>query len=292
MTLISKLMRVAGKLMAALALLVSATYPAMAQSNQNAGEAIGQLFGALIQAGAKSNAQRGWGKISPQVKQCLNLMLTSTNVTVDQLAEAGIAPSDQRVTPAIEACNKYLTTKTRSNFPCAVTNSKGQQVASTCNESYAKEVNGSLVAISGEEMLIAASHGEKILAANFETQAAKEARLAEEARAAKVDEKPRGYELICMGVPASSDINTVRVDCNNASSALNSLIWAHDKIVTAAKFPGQERRARDCFTQIEQLRSMINNSIYTGPIGDISRFNFMAVCNLGLLYAVGPAKSD
>lgn len=150
---------------------------------------IAPIFGAItlivstkypVQAQSVSNTQREWRQVDPQVKQCINLMLSSKNVSVEQLGAAGIAPNDQHISPAINACNQYLATPLKTNVPCTVTNSKGLQVATTCNESYAKEVDGSLVPISGDEMLVAAGNGEKIAASLFETTVAQTARLAEE----------------------------------------------------------------------------------------------------------------
>lgn len=170
------------RIAAAFLLIFTSATSAGAQSNQteNTINALGNLFGALAQAGAKANAKKKWGQVTPEVKQCLNLMLTSKNVSVDQFADAGIAPDDQRVAPAINACNQYLTTPLKTDFPCTVTNSKGEQVTTTCNESYAKEVDGALVPISGEDMLIAAGGGQKVVAGNFETTVAQKARLAQE----------------------------------------------------------------------------------------------------------------
>ena len=122
-------------------------------------------------------------------------MLTSKNVSVDQFADAGIAPNDQRVAPAINACNQYLTTPLKTDFPCTVTNSKGEQVTTTCNQSYAKEVNGALVPISGEDMLIAAGGGEKVVAGNFETTVAQKARLAQEEWAAAEAQRAEAARL-------------------------------------------------------------------------------------------------
>lgn len=130
----------------------------------------------------QSPAQKAWAETSFQVKKCINLMFSSKNLTFDQIAAAGIAPNDQRILPAIKACQQYLTTVPRTNFPCTVTNSKGEQISTTCNESYAKEVDGSLVAISGEDFLRASGNGEKVVAANFETIDARNARLSAEER--------------------------------------------------------------------------------------------------------------
>jgi hypothetical protein len=166
---------------AAVALLAASTSPSLAQSNnQSTIGALGNLFGALAQAGAKSKAQKGWAQVNPQMTQCVNTMFSGKNVTVDHLIAAGIAPDDQRIVPVINACNQFLSAKPRTNFPCTVTNSKGQQVGTTCNESYAKEVNGSLVALSGDDVLKAVANGDKLVAANFETAEASAARLSAE----------------------------------------------------------------------------------------------------------------
>lgn len=162
-----------------------AVRPAVAQDN--AVGAIGNLFGALAQAGAKAKAQKGWAQVNPQTTQCVNTMFSSKNVTVDQLIEAGLAPNDKRLAPIMNACNAFLTAQLRTNFPCTVTNAKAEQVETTCNESFAKEVDGALVPISGDEVILAAANGEKVSAGNFETEEAQQARLASEQRQAAVE---------------------------------------------------------------------------------------------------------
>jgi|GEM_PF-6988998 len=182
-----KIIRLVTAAMAALALTVSAASHAIVQSNskQDPIGAIGNLFGTLAKAGAKSKAQKGWSQTSPEVKRCVNLMFSSKNVTVEQIAAEGIAPNDQRIAPIVNACNQFVTVQLRTNLPCTVTNSKGEQVNTTCMESYAKEENGSLVAISGEDFLRAAGNSEKVVSANFETADANAARLqAEQQQAA------------------------------------------------------------------------------------------------------------
>ena len=125
-------------------LLISATMPtAYAQSRQaqDTAGAIGNLFGALAKAGAKSKAQKGWAQISEPVKACLNITLESKKLTVEQLLAAGISPSDERVSPLVTSCNQIMAAQLQTNIPCNVTNSKGQQVQSICNQVFAKDEN-------------------------------------------------------------------------------------------------------------------------------------------------------
>lgn len=162
---------------------------ALAQTNsgQNAAGGILGLFGTIAQEAAKSNARKRWDQTTPEIKQCVNTMFAAKNISVDQIAAAGIAPNDARISQLVASCQTIMTAQPKTNFPCNVTNSKGQQVATTCNESFAKEVNGSLVPISRDDFLRAAGNGEKVQVANFEAVAAQNARLAEERRLAEAE---------------------------------------------------------------------------------------------------------
>lgn len=174
---------------AALLLISSLFGPAAAQSNrtQDGMGALGNLLGALAQAGAKSKAQKGWTQVSEQVRACVNTTLSSKNITVEQLIAAGIAPSDQRVAPLVTSCNQIMSAQLQTNIPCNVINSKGQQVSSTCNQVFAREVNGQVAAISRDDFLRAAGNGEKVQIALLETSMSHSARLQAEQRQADLE---------------------------------------------------------------------------------------------------------
>lgn len=227
-----KYLGLVSKLLAVFALVGFASMPAKAQENspQNTIGAIGNLFGALAQAGAKANAERAWAKVNPQITQCANTMLSGKNVTVDQLIAAGLGPNDQRIAPIINACNAVLTAQLRTNFPCNVTNAKGQQIMTTCNESFAKEVDGSLVALSVDDVILAAGNGEKITAANFETLEAQNARLAEEKRQEQTEYQRnvttggmRGFKA--KGTSPTSNAITKRSHPQSSSSGRKVLVF-------------------------------------------------------------------
>ncbi len=171
-------------------LLISATMPtASAQSRQaqDTAGAIGNLFGALAKAGAKSKAQKGWAQISEPVKACLNITLESKKLTVEQLLAAGISPSDERISPLVTSCNQIMAAQLQTNIPCNVTNSKGQQVQSICNQVFAKDENGQIFEVSRDDFLRAAGNGEKVQIAVLELSSANSARLAEERRLAEAE---------------------------------------------------------------------------------------------------------
>ena len=176
----------ATKAAAMLVALAFSAAPVAAQSNrtQDGNGALGNLLGALAQAGAKSKAQKGWVQVGEQVRACVNTTLSSKKITVDQLIAAGIAPGDQRVAPLVTSCNQIMSAQLQTNIPCNVTNSKGQAVATTCNQVFAKEANGQIFEVSRDEFLRAAGNGEKVQIAILETSAANAARLDEERRAA------------------------------------------------------------------------------------------------------------
>lgn len=171
-------------------LLISVTVtPVSAQSNQTQ-EAIGtlgNLFGALAQAGAKSKAKKGWAKISEPVKACVNMTLASRNLTVDQIVAAGVTPTNQQVAPLITFCDQILVAQLQTNVACNVSNSKGQQVASTCNQVFAKDENGTITEISRDDFIRAAGNGEKVQIGIFETSVANAARIDSERRQAAVE---------------------------------------------------------------------------------------------------------
>ena len=278
---------------AVIALLIASTSPSFAQAgNQSTIGALGNLFGALAQAGAKAKAEKGWAQVNPQMTQCVNTMLSGKNINVDQLVAAGMAPNDQRIAPIIAACNQFLNSKPRTNFACTVQNAKGQQVATTCNESYAKEVNGSLVALSGDDVLRAAANGDKLVAANFETVEAQNARLAEEQRQAAVERqrflaspegkrqvaaeaaqarqaeaarrqeaaraaaeqarRPRGFYVVCAGEGDSSRFNLHTVNCDSPHSVVEGFKWAYNLIRT---FPASDDQDRINRAQLSRLCS-------------------------------------
>lgn len=145
-------------------LLISATMPtASAQSRQ---------------------AQKGWAQISAPIRACLNTTLEPKKLTVEQLSAAGISPSDERISPLVTSCNQIMAAQLQTNIPCNVTNSKGQQVQSICNQVFAKDENGQIFEVSRDDFLRAAGNGEKVQIAILETSVANAARLEGERRVA------------------------------------------------------------------------------------------------------------
>lgn len=186
-----KLIMGATKLSAAVTLIITAAVPAAAQSNstQDTIGALGNLFGALAQAGAKSKALKQWQAQDARVIQCINTMYSSKNITADSFVASGVGPNDQRVAPVIAICKTVMTAEPKTNFPCNVTNGRGQQVSSSCSESYAVSRNGSLVPVSRDDFLRAAGSGEEVQVANFETTEASSARLQAEQQQAAAEKQ-------------------------------------------------------------------------------------------------------
>lgn len=167
-----------------LALVAVIVTPAAAQykRQQDPIRAIGDLIGAAVQAGAKSKAERAWIKASQPLRSCVNTAFSSKNVAIEQLAEAGIPPSDQRIAPIIAFCDEINKTELQTNFVCNVTNSKGLQVSSFCNQEFAKDEGGLITEITRDEFIQRAGDGGKVQIAIVETAEAKRGRLAEEQR--------------------------------------------------------------------------------------------------------------
>jgi hypothetical protein len=168
-------------------LALSVPSPSVAQSRNNAqpDNPIGDLIGAIARASAKSNAKKKWSKVAPEIQRCVNTYLESRKITVDQIIAEGLSPIHEKVAPIVEMCQSVTTAQLQVNYPCNVANAKGQQVPTTCMQSHAKAVNGEWVPISRDDFLRAASNKETVSITDFETQAAQDARLAEEERLAE-----------------------------------------------------------------------------------------------------------
>lgn len=131
----------------------------------------------LSQDSGRTRHQSGWLKVSEPIKSCVNAALSSKKITVSDLINSGVEPADKRIQPLISSCDQILKVKLELNFPCSVTNSKGVQVNSNCDQAFARNVNGTLVAVSLSEFMQAAGNGEAVQVANFETTAAKMSRI-------------------------------------------------------------------------------------------------------------------
>ena len=260
-------------------LLISATMPtAYAQSRQaqDTAGAIGNLFGALAKAGAKSKAQKGWAQISEPVKACLNITLESKKLTVEQLLAAGISPSDERVSPLVTSCNQIMAAQLQTNIPCNVTNSKGQQVQSICNQVFAKDENGQIFEVSRDDFLRAAGNGEKVQIAVLELSSANSARLAEEERLAEAERQrflasPEGKRQAALEAARIKEAENARRQAQAANaarlkaaqaaeSARNRLTDAARKSCDAAMEIRHKGNAR--WSYLETKRSDFFASIY------------------------------
>lgn len=135
---------------------------------------------AVGQSDKVQEAQRGWAQTSEPIRACINTMFATKNLSVDQLIAAGIGPTDKRMAQLIISCNQILSAQLKSNIPCTVTNSMGQQVQSTCNQVFAKDENGTVSEISRDQFIRAVGNGEKVQIATLETLAANESRIAAE----------------------------------------------------------------------------------------------------------------
>lgn len=123
----------------------------------------------------------------------MNTFIESKNLNVDALIAVGMSPSHEQIAPIVTMCQSVITTPLKANFPCNVANAEGQQVPTTCVQSYAKAVNGKWVPASRDDFLRAAANNESVNIADFETQAAQNVRLAE--AAAKEEEGRRRFAV-------------------------------------------------------------------------------------------------
>lgn len=185
----------------AVTLSLSVTSASFAQFQQNRSRQYQQsdnpldaLIGMIGRVSAKSKAKKKWAQVGPDIQQCVNTYLESRKITVQQMIAEGLSPDHEKVTPIVTMCQTVMATQLKANFPCNVANAKGQQVPTTCVQSYAKAVNGKWVPVSRDDFLRAGSNNEQVTIADFETQAAQNTRLAEERRivqeaAAKAEEE-------------------------------------------------------------------------------------------------------
>jgi hypothetical protein len=139
----------------------------------------------IANASAKSNAKKKWSKVAPEIQQCVNTYLESRKITVDQIIAEGLPPTHEKAAPIVTMCQTVMAAQLKTDFQCNVTNAKGQQVPTTCVQSYAKAVRGAWIPISRDDFLRAGSNNETVNIADFETQAAQNTRLAEERRIAQ-----------------------------------------------------------------------------------------------------------
>jgi len=158
---------------------------AQSQQNRQGENALGDFIGMIAQASAKSKAKKRWAQVGPEIQQCVNTTFSSKNVNVDQIIAAGMSPTHKDIAPVIELCQTVMTAQLKTNCACNVANAKGQQVPTTCSQSFAKAVNGKWTPVSRDDFLRAAANDEKVTVTDFETAAANTARLAEERRLAQ-----------------------------------------------------------------------------------------------------------
>ncbi len=141
---------------------------------------VSNLIGALTQAAARSKAKKEWAPIGTEVRQCVDLAFARHNLSVDTIINAGVSPSDQRVTPVVEFCKETANRQLRIEVPCSVKNDKGQEVQSLCSERFASNTGRGVTALTVEQYIQAAARGESVDVALFETDAAASARVQSE----------------------------------------------------------------------------------------------------------------
>ncbi len=97
--------RVSCKVAVLLACLLSVQFvpahEASAGSSVNGQELVKSIFGAIVGAAIIANAQKSWGKVDPNVRDCL---ATQYGIAPNQLIQQGITAEDQRVAPYVQSC--------------------------------------------------------------------------------------------------------------------------------------------------------------------------------------------
>ncbi|HEB87486.1 MAG TPA: DUF4179 domain-containing protein [Gammaproteobacteria bacterium] len=89
-------------LICVLAVLAGTTAPAVAS---DAGGIVGGIFGALIGTVREGEARNDWQKVNREVKTCLSKRI---NVSIGQLVQKAIDPTDPRLRPYMQACEQQV----------------------------------------------------------------------------------------------------------------------------------------------------------------------------------------
>jgi hypothetical protein len=138
-------------------LLLSISQPLLAQSS----------ISQTDQAPKNPNLLKSWNDVSAPVKSCINTAYSKENVTVDQMVAVNIAPDDQRILPTISYCIQTMAIELKKDFSCKVQDTQGQITQSTCQQNFAKIVNGVPTAISRDDAIKSSFRGEKVQVSTF-----------------------------------------------------------------------------------------------------------------------------
>jgi len=84
---------------------IAVTPPAMAQSDDDAAEAIGGLLGVIIGAAMIDNARKAWNNVDSDVRGCL---VQRYNISPSDQANHGIAPNDSRIVDYVNSCRQIV----------------------------------------------------------------------------------------------------------------------------------------------------------------------------------------
>lgn len=128
------------------------------------------------QAQKNLNVPISWNDVSAPVKTCVNTAFSEENVTLDQIIAANITPNDQRTSAIVRYCIQTMAIELKKDFPCKVRDAQGQITESTCQQNFAKIVNGVPTSISRDDAIKASVRGEKVQVSTFQTPRESKAR--------------------------------------------------------------------------------------------------------------------
>jgi hypothetical protein len=141
----------------------------------------GGLLGAIIQAGAKSHAQKSWQEMAPPLQECVDRALSLKGNSIARLINQGIGADDVRLTPYISRCQELTTRELRLDFECTIVEA-GVSLSTRCNEEYAEATGAQMRAISRDQYILDGLRGERVFVTQLETHDAMQARVDRDAK--------------------------------------------------------------------------------------------------------------
>jgi hypothetical protein len=148
--------------------------PALAQAGHGN---VGGLFGSLVQAGARANAQKAWAALPPPMHFCMEQGLAIKGQSLNNTVNQGMSPSDNRLASLRDECTALTSRALRANVECTI-NEAGTPVNTRCNEAYVEFFGSQTRGLTAEQYIMQALRGAQVTITMVETSEAHQARAA------------------------------------------------------------------------------------------------------------------
>lgn len=265
-----------------LLLLLSLSQPLLAQSS------ISQAG----QAPENPNAPKSWNDVSSSVKACVNTAYSEENVTVDQMIAAEIAPDDQRISPTISYCIQTMAIELKKDFSCKVQDAQGQITQSTCQQNFAKIVNGAPTAISRDDAIRASVRGEKVQVSTFQMPQESKAKEISNAIGVILQKDAKWEKMPPTMFPYLVDVNGMLVGQEwreySTIFAMKSSVKVGDKLI---EYDYKiERQIASCPYRFDQYGVLLGTIYFKGKSPDNKLVHFEL--NPRGIYEPSPQKVD